>query len=157
MSEILAAVLHAQLDQWQAITSSRMHAWNTYHVGLEALERQGKLQRPAVPEGCVHNAHIYYVRVSDAQGYARIKALAAERKVGIQAHYVALHLSPAAAKYGVSHDCSEAASCAASLLRLPIWVGLTDAQLAAVVAIVYDALAPPAARPNSSGPMLSLI
>lgn len=142
MSEILAAVLYAQLEEREYINGSRMNAWNTYNAGLEELERQGKLKRPTIPKDCEHNAHIYYIRVADEKGYKLIKKLASERKVGISSHYLALHLSPGAAKFGKSMECPEAAACASSLLRLPVWVGMTEPQLATVIAVVRDALLP---------------
>lgn len=41
--------------------------WDAYHAALEGLEAQGKLSRPVIPVECEHNAHIYYIRVKDAQ------------------------------------------------------------------------------------------
>jgi len=32
-----------------------------YHELIEPLEAQGVLRHPIVPEGCQHNAHMYYV------------------------------------------------------------------------------------------------
>ena len=104
------------------INSARMEVWKAYHAGLEGLETQGKLARPVIPEGCEHNAHIYYIRVQDSQSAAKLDKLAKERKIGIFSHYQALHASPAAAKYGRSMECPESLACAAQLRRLPMWV-----------------------------------
>ena len=37
--------------------------------------------------------------------------------------------------------CTEAAECAAQLRRLPMWVDLSERNVAAVIALVQDALA----------------
>ena len=57
MSEILAAVLHAQLEAAAKIQEQRHAIWARYHARLESLERAGKLVRPQVPVDCVHAAH----------------------------------------------------------------------------------------------------
>jgi len=141
MSEINAAVLHAQLGSRVMINAARMQVWDAYHAALEGLEAQGKLSRPVIPVECEHNAHIYYIRVKDAQGRANLDKLAKERSIGVFSHYQALHISPAAAKFARSMVCTEAAECASQLRRLPMWVGLSALNVDAVVALVHDALA----------------
>jgi len=140
MSEISAAVLHAQLEERVMINASRMQVWETYHAALEGLEAKGKLVRPVIPEGCTHNAHIFYIRVRDPEDCAKLDRLAKERNIGIFSHYLALHNSPGAAKYGRSMDCPESSRCTTQLRRLPIWVGLGTEQVAFVVTTVRDAL-----------------
>ena len=66
-SELQAAFLWAQLEKADTINDMRIRRWNQYHGAFEELEVQGLLQRPAVPAGCVHNAHMYYVIVSSAE------------------------------------------------------------------------------------------
>ena len=57
--EIIAAFLWAQLEEAESITARRMQIWHRYHEGFEALENEGRLCRPIVPEGRLHNAHMY--------------------------------------------------------------------------------------------------
>lgn len=141
MSEINAAVLHAQLESRVMINAARMQVWDAYHAGLEGLEAQGKLSRPIIPAECEHNAHIYYIRVRDAQGRANLDKLAKERSIGVFSHYAALHTSPGAAKFARAMVCTEAAECASQLRRLPMWVDLSERNVATVIALVQDALA----------------
>ena len=58
-SELNAAYLYAQLEVCDQIQDKRMKIWNYYHRELEALEKEGKITRPVIPEGCIHNAHMY--------------------------------------------------------------------------------------------------
>ena len=140
LSELSAAVLHSQLEERVMINESRMRVWTLYHDALEGLEAKGKLVRPIIPEGCTHNAHIYYIRVSEPHGRANLDRLAKDRNIGIFSHYHALHGSPGATKYARSMECPESMHCSTQLRRLPIWVGLSDEQAATVIALVHDAL-----------------
>jgi dTDP-4-amino-4,6-dideoxygalactose transaminase len=76
-----------------------------------------------------------------AQGRANLDKLAKERSIGVFSHYAALHTSPAAAKFARAMVCTEAAECASQLRRLPMWVDLSERNVAAVIALVQDALA----------------
>ena len=59
--ELIAAFLWAQLEEAERITNDRLASWARYHELLEPLEAKGILRRPVIPEGCQHNAHMYYV------------------------------------------------------------------------------------------------
>ncbi|XRB07643.1 dTDP-4-amino-4,6-dideoxygalactose transaminase [Pycnococcus provasolii] len=125
LSELQSAVLYAQLCNWQQIIERRLFVWNTYHALLELSERTGRLRRPIIPDGCAHNAHIYYVRIPDPTQFSRVAELAKERRVGIFTHYVPLHSSTGGSKYGRASDSLlEVNLCYAQLYRLPMWVGI---------------------------------
>ncbi|MCT7023037.1 dTDP-4-amino-4,6-dideoxygalactose transaminase, partial [Salmonella enterica subsp. enterica serovar Saintpaul] len=59
--ELVAAFLWAQLEESQGITQQRLDIWQRYYDMLEPLERAGFLRRPIIPDGCEHNAHMFYV------------------------------------------------------------------------------------------------
>lgn len=126
-SEITAALLLAQLGKLNEITQARLAIWNRYHAELADLETAGLLRRPIVPEGCIHNGHIYYVLLPTAE--KRDAALRAMVRDGIKAqfHYLPLHLSPAGQIYGRAHgDLPVTCDLAARMLRLPLWYGMGD-------------------------------
>ena len=103
MSDVTAALLLAQLERVAEITAARRALWSAYHAAFEALERDGRVQRPRFTAGSEHNGHIYYLLLSDrAQRDELIRAL---RSAGIQAHfhYVPLHSSPAGLRFGRTH------------------------------------------------------
>jgi dTDP-4-amino-4,6-dideoxygalactose transaminase len=135
--ELTAAFLRAQLDEAERISAERMRLWQLYHAGLEPLERMGLLRRPIVPAHCQQNAHIYYVLLQTSA--VRDNLLAALRAGGIDAvfHYVPLHSSPAGRRYGIaSGDLAVTDDVWSRLIRLPLWVGLTDDQVGTVVAAI---------------------
>lgn len=140
MSEIAAAVLLGQLETRDAIQCSRLRSWQFYHDALENLELEGKLRRPAIPKGCTHNAHIYYIRVPKESDFKRVVQTAGRRNVSVFTHYEPLHNSAGGQKFGrTSGTCSEVQACANQLLRLPMWAGLTGDMLERVIAVVYEA------------------
>ncbi len=139
--ELVAAFLAAQLEEAAAITARRLAAWEHYHALLQPLEVSGLVRRPRVPEACEHNGHIYHVLLHpDAD---RVNVLSRLKDAGVQAvfHYVPLHSSPAGARYARvagSLECTE--DLAARLIRLPLWVGITQVQQAHVVETLAAAL-----------------
>jgi dTDP-4-amino-4,6-dideoxygalactose transaminase len=126
-SDILAAVLFAQIEQAKDITARRLALWHRYHALLEPLERAGQLRRPSVPHEAQHNGHIYYVIFDDAK--CRDQVRAAFRTAGIQAstHYVPLHSSPAGRKFGrTASPMPVTDAIAGTLLRLPLHGDMTE-------------------------------
>ena len=136
--EVIAAFLWAQLAEAQQITDKRLALWDNYHRMLAPLEQSGLLRRPVVPANCQQNAHMYYVVLSP--GIDRQLVLEALRRREIYAvfHYVPLHSSPAGMRYGHSHGTLERTEQESEqLIRLPLWIGLTEIEQRHVV----DALA----------------
>jgi dTDP-4-amino-4,6-dideoxygalactose transaminase len=134
--ELTAAFLLAQLEEARSITDRRLAVWERYHQALAPFEARGLLRRPIIPPHCQHNGHLYYVLL--APGLDRLRVLEAFRAQGIHpvTHYVPLHSSPAGLRYGRSHGTLPVTQdAAARLLRLPLWVGLSEAQQARVAAV----------------------
>ncbi|KJC36678.1 TDP-4-oxo-6-deoxy-D-glucose aminotransferase [Bradyrhizobium sp. LTSP885] len=128
-SEINAAFLWAQLEEAERITRERLALWQRYHSGLEDLERRSLLRRPIVPADCRHNGHLYYVLL--APGIDRQTVLQKLKDNGVNSvfHYVPLHSSPAGQRFGRAHgDLPLTTSLSERLIRLPMWIGLTESQ-----------------------------
>ncbi|WP_405041587.1 dTDP-4-amino-4,6-dideoxygalactose transaminase [Polaromonas sp.] len=139
--ELIAAFLWAQLEEAQAITAQRMTSWRHYHATLASLEAKGVLRRPVIPEDCEHNAHMYYVLL--APEVDRQTVLSELKHNGIYSvfHYVPLHSSPAGQRYGRVHGAMEVTNKQSEcLVRLPLWVGLTEAQQDRVVDVLASAI-----------------
>ncbi|MDI1341194.1 dTDP-4-amino-4,6-dideoxygalactose transaminase [Polaromonas sp.] len=139
--EITAAFLWAQLEDAQNITTQRLANWEHYHAALAALEAHGLLRRPIVPAECQHNAHMYYVLLAPHIDRQAVLAELKRNEVFSVFHYVPLHSSPAGKRYGRTHGSLEITdSLSDRLVRLPLWVGLTEAQQDRVVQVLADAL-----------------
>ena len=121
-----AAYLYAQLEECDKINRKRHQVYDGYHERLEDLEKQGKLQRPVVPEGCVHNAHMYYIKVKDIAVRTRLIAYLRENGIAPAFHYVPLHSSPAGEKFGRFHGKDVYTTKESErLLRLPMFYDLS--------------------------------
>jgi len=141
--ELIAAFLWAQLQHATSITGSRLACWEYYHQRLQPLEARGLLQRPVVPENCSQNAHMYPVLLNP--GTNRQAALQVFGSAGIGAvfHYVPLHNSPAGLRYGrAAGALPVTCSVAERLIRLPLWIGLTQAQQDLVIETLTTCLGP---------------
>lgn len=125
--ELVAAFLWAQLEEAKYITDQRLRIWGNYHSKLASLEAKGVLRRPVVPKECQHNAHMYYILL--APEIDRENVLNKLKKLGIHAtfHYVPLHSSPAGRYYGRAQgDLVVTNKQSERLVRLPLWVDLTE-------------------------------
>ena len=124
-SEIIAAFLWAQLEDAESITQLRMAVWQRYHEALAPLEAAGKLRRPIIPEGCVQNAHMYYILLESLEQRTEVIKRLKAQGVNPVFHYVPLHSSPAGRKYGrTGSEMKHTNALSDRLLRLPLWVGL---------------------------------
>lgn len=92
-SDILAAILWAQLEQLDEIARNRLALWDRYHQALAPLEQRGLLRRPTVPAFAGHNAHAYYLVLPDEPTRARLIAHLKARDVLAVFHYQSLHRS----------------------------------------------------------------
>ena len=125
-SEILGALLLAQLEEAEAITDRRRVAWWRYHGMLEDMEKGGALRRPLIPAGAEHNGHIYYVLMPSAE--RRDFALMRLGELGIKAtfHYSPLHAAPAGRRFGrVAGSLAKTEDLASRLIRLPLYADIT--------------------------------
>lgn len=139
-SELIAAFLWAQMEEAHLITEKRLAIWKQYHDLLEPLERGGYLTRPVIPEGCVHNAHMYYIVLRDLE--TRTGLIGALKDAGFHSvfHYVPLHSSPAGQRYGrVGSTMKVTDGLSSRLLRLPLYVGLDCAdEIAAAIGSYFE-------------------
>ena len=132
--ELTAACLRAQLEHATEIQARRMAAWNRYREHLQPLADRGRISLPTIPDDCGHNAHIFYVLLH--AGLDRQRVLARMRKNHCEAlfHYVPLHTSPAGKQFGRTHGAlHNTERIAQQLIRLPLWVGITEEQQQQVV------------------------
>ncbi len=99
-SELNMAFLWAQLIEAESINSYRLMLWNTYNKWLQELFEEGLIEPQHVPDECIHNAHMFFIKVKDET--ERIKFLNYLKKKGIHAvfHYIPLHTAPSGQKYG---------------------------------------------------------
>ena len=138
-SELNVAYLYAQLEVAEEINEYRLACWKQYQVLLTPLEKARKAVLPTVPEGCVHNAHMFYLKAADEEECAQLREFLKDRDVLAVTHYVPLHSAPAGLKYGRFHgEDVYTTKESERLLRLPLYYGLTEEDAAFVAEKVKE-------------------
>lgn len=126
-SDLLAAVLTAQLEAFGEIQNRRHHVWDRYKTGLaEWAEEQG-VSLMEVPEHCRHPAHLFYLMMPAHADQVGLIGHLRERGIVATFHYQPLDASPAGQRFGRTPEpCLVAHDRADRLVRLPLYAGLTD-------------------------------
>ena len=138
-SDMNAAYLYAQLLQADMINNYRLNIWNTYYDGFGELEKSGKIELPYIPEGCTHNAHMFYIKAKDLQ--ERTALISFLKENGIQAvfHYIPLHSAPAGKKFGrFNGEDKYTTRESERLMRLPMYYGLKDEEVQYIISKVKE-------------------
>jgi dTDP-4-amino-4,6-dideoxygalactose transaminase len=136
-----AAFLWAQLEQARQITDARIAIWQGYHQMLAPLEQQGLLRRPVVPAECQHNGHLYYVVLAPEIDRQEVLDTFKRNNIGAVFHYVPLHSSPGGRRFGrAMGELPLTTSLSQRLIRLPMWMGLSEGQQQRVCEVLEAAL-----------------
>lgn len=137
-SELNAAYLYPQLVHHQRITEARMARWNQYHQGLASLARENRIQQMTVPEGCTHNAHMYYIMCSSLEERTSLISWLKERDILAVFHYIPLHSAKAGLKFGRFHGTDQHTTSGSDrLLRLPLYYELQETECSRVIDAVH--------------------
>ena len=138
-SELNAAYLWAQLEMADAINADRLKSWKSYYDAFADLEKKGLVTLPTVPEGCVHNAHMFYLKCRDLEERTALIAFLKARDILAVFHYVPLHSAPAGLRFGrFSGEDVYTTRESDRLVRLPMYYGLTADDQAKVIRAVRD-------------------
>ncbi|MEG1525539.1 MAG: dTDP-4-amino-4,6-dideoxygalactose transaminase [Clostridia bacterium] len=138
-SELNAAYLLAQLDHADEINNDRLANWNHYHESFMALANEEKIELPFVPQGCMHNAHMFYIKTRDIEERSALISHLSHVDIGAVFHYIPLHSSPAGQRFGRFHgEDVYTTKESERLLRLPMYYGLSRNNVDRVVNAVYD-------------------
>lgn len=125
-SDMNAAYLYAQLEMAEEINEDRLASWNFYYEQLSGLAEAGKIDLPVVPEGCTHNAHMFYIKCRDIEERTALTSHLKANDIAAVFHYIPLHTAPAGAEYGRFHgEDIYTTKESERLLRLPMYYGLT--------------------------------
>lgn len=133
-SELNAAYLWAELEMADEINENRLNSWNHYYEGLKELADSGRIELPVIPEGCVHNAHMFYIKAKDLEERTKLIAYMKENGIGCVFHYIPLHSAPAGRKFGrFSGEDKYTTKESERLMRLPMYYGLKSDDISYVI------------------------
>jgi dTDP-4-amino-4,6-dideoxygalactose transaminase len=138
-SDILAAFLYAQLENWHKIQVHRQKVWNFYYENLKAWCAAHEIQLPYVPEHCDQAYHMFYLLLPTRE--LRQGLIAHLRRRGILSvfHYLPLHLSKMGVQFGgKAGDCPVTERVSDQLIRLPFHNALTESDQGRVVEAILE-------------------
>ena len=138
-SELNAAYLYGQLQIAEEINAARLHSWELYRKALSPLEAEGRIELAHIPEGCAHNAHMFWLKAKDLEERTALISYLKSRDISAVFHYVPLHSAPAGRRFGRFHGEDRYTTAESDrLLRLPMYYGLTDEDAETVAKAVLD-------------------
>jgi dTDP-4-amino-4,6-dideoxygalactose transaminase len=137
-SDILAAILWAQLEHLEQICRHRLELWNRYQEELMDLERAGHAALPHVPGFAGHNGHAFYLILRDESTRARLISHLKARNIMAVFHYQSLHLSRFFEDKHDGRNLPNSDRYSDCLLRLPLFHDLTGGEQGRVIEAVLD-------------------
>ena len=138
-SELNAAYLYPQLLEAEKINQDRLKSWNSYYNELMPLVNKGLIEIPYVPEYCVHNAHMFYIKLNNLAERTNFINWMKEKNISCVFHYVPLHSAPAGKKFGRFDGKDEYTTRESErLVRLPLFYRLTDSDRKEVINEIFS-------------------
>ncbi|MBP5969487.1 MULTISPECIES: dTDP-4-amino-4,6-dideoxygalactose transaminase [Pseudomonas] len=139
--ELQAAYLFGQLEKVDQINKARHVVWNYYYQALQKASNDGCIELPSLPDGCVGNAHMFYIKVRDIGVRTQVLDILKNQGVGAVFHYIPLHSAPAGLRLGRFHGADVHTTIESErLIRLPIWYGMHESEMEQVAAAVIGAV-----------------
>lgn len=133
-SDLNAAYLWAQLEAADEINNNRLATWDIYYKAFKPLEEKGIITLPTIPEGCVHNAHMFYIKCKDLETRQAYIKFMKENDILCVFHYVPLHSAPAGLKFGrFDGDDEHTTTDSDRLVRLPMYYNIAKKDLEKVI------------------------
>lgn len=134
MNDVSAAYLWGNLEKADEINENRLTTWQKYYDGLKELETKGLIELPIIPQDCVQNAHMFYMKVKSLDERTALLEHLKQNEILAVFHYVPLHSAPAGLKFG-RFDSEDKFTTIDSerLIRLPMYFGMSDEENKKVV------------------------
>jgi dTDP-4-amino-4,6-dideoxygalactose transaminase len=133
-SEMQAAFLWGQLEKSNEIAQNRLAIWRAYYQAFKPFQQVDFLDVPIVTQHCVHNAHIFYLKLKSLDLRTRFIDYLKTNDIMAVFHYIPLHSSPAGIKYGRFNGEDKYTTLESErLVRLPIYYGMQEEDLNKVI------------------------
>jgi dTDP-4-amino-4,6-dideoxygalactose transaminase len=127
MSDVLAAFLFGQLEQWEQIQAKRRALWQCYDTELKDWTASHGVRQPIIPPHCEQAYHMYYLLMPTPEDRTRFIAHLAAHNIKAVFHYLPLHLSEYAARWGGRQgDCPVTEDISERLVRLPFYSSMDN-------------------------------
>lgn len=133
-SEFNVSYLYGQLLIADEINKDRLDTWNYFNESFKEYELLGKIKLPKIPDACIHNAHMFYLKFKDLRTRSKFIKYMKENGVSCVFHYVPLHSSEAGMRYGYMSGSdiytTKESNC---LVRLPMYYQMDNSDKEKIV------------------------
>lgn len=134
INDVSAAYLWGNLEKADEINQNRLNSWQKYYDGLKELENRGFIELPKIPDGCVQNAHMFYIKVKDLEERTDLLDYLKKNDINAVFHYVPLHSSEAGLKFSLfSKEDIYTTKESDKLIRLPMYFGLDNKDIEKII------------------------
>jgi dTDP-4-amino-4,6-dideoxygalactose transaminase len=139
MSDVLSAFLLGQLEKFWEIQSARRSLWERYDEGLADWCLARGVGRPFVPSHCEQAWHMYYLRLPSLEARQRFIAHLRERGIAAVFHYLPLHASEFAKRWGCRlGQCPISEEVSDTIVRLPFYNSMTSSEQNVIIEAIRE-------------------
>lgn len=139
ISDILAAFLHAQLNQADKIQRKRQQIWDYYYEHLTDWAIANEVRLPIVPKHCKQAWHMFYLLMPSLKVRTHFINYLKENGISAVFHYLPLHQSEMGRKLGSEqYHCPVTENINDRLVRLPFFNDITEDELKFIVKIIHN-------------------
>lgn len=140
-SDILAALLYAQLEQHEQIQAKRKSIWELYLSRLTDWAIENQIGLPHVPDDCTPAYHLFYLLMPSLEARTKFIAILKAQQITSVFHYLPLHLSEMGLKFGGKMgDCPITESYSDRLVRLPFYNDLSENDQIKIINIIENVI-----------------
>ncbi len=139
MADLQAAYLWGQLEAAEVINDRRLALWDNYFSALQPLVEAGRIELPSIPESCVQNAHMFYIKLRDVSERTAFISYMKEAEIMTVFHYIPLHECPAGEQFGEFRGEDRYTTKESErLVRLPLFYNMTDVNQRTVINTILN-------------------
>jgi len=138
-SEMLAAFLLGQLEEFESIQARRRRVFETYAAGLASWAKANGVALPQWPAHCDPAWHMFYVLLPSLDARQRFIAHLKSQSIHSVFHYLPLHLAPMSARVNCApSQCPVTEDVSDRLVRLPFFTTMSSSAQARVIETVMS-------------------
>jgi len=132
-------ILLQALSTLRKVTERRRELWYRYQMNLMPLVHQGYITLAVLPKYAAINGHIFYLKVKSSIQRDDLMRWLMDRNIETRTHYEPLHTTKIGVKVGRAiGSFSQTNETVKTLVRLPIYNGMTDGEQDEVIAAIYQ-------------------
>ncbi len=138
MNDVSAAYLWGNLEKADEINQNRLNSWQKYYDGLKELENRCFIELQKIPNECVQNAHMFYIKVKDLEERTALLDYLKENRIYAVFHYIPLHSSEAGLKFSkfFGKDIYTTKE-SEKLIRLPMYYNMLSSDINNVIRNIH--------------------